>query len=285
MNAEESAFELGVVLPNSGEQATPRALAQIAEAAEALAFDHVWVSETMLVPREFGRDDTRTLDPLASLAYLAGRLERVKLGTSIVRVALHHPVQLAKQAASLQELSGGRLLLGVGVGWYEPEFRLLGQNFEDRGRRMDEALRLLRAIWTGERDFRGEYWSFENANFAPRPEPIPEVWVGGLSRRSIARARELGDVWHPNSGDLENVRAAKQLWPQGRVVPRAGLSYEPGDSPTLAGPPNEIARRIEALRDAGADGLVITFGTEPEGTVAAMKRFRREVAPRAGLLP
>jgi probable F420-dependent oxidoreductase len=276
-------FELGVVLPNFGEQASARALGRIADAAEELGFNHVWVSESTLVPEDAG-GDARTLDPFACLAYIAGRLERVKLGTSIIRLPLHHPVDLAKQTASLQELSGGRLLLGVGVGYYEPEFRLLGQSFEDRGRRTDDALRLLRAIWAGERDFRGEYWSLENVRFAPLPEPAPEIWVGGLSRRSIRRARELGDAWHPNSGDLDNVRAAKQLWPEGRVIPRAGLSFEPGESPTLAGPPDEIARRIETLRAAGADGLVITFGTEPEETVEAMERFKREVVPRAGLL-
>jgi probable F420-dependent oxidoreductase len=284
MDAGRRGFELGVVLPNSGEQASARPLVRIAEAAEELGFDHVWVSESMLVPDEFGGGDTRTLEPFATLAYLAGRLARTRLGTTIVRVPLHHPVQLAKQTASLQELSGGRLVFGIGIGWYEPEFGLLGQSFEDRGRRTDEALRLIRAIWAGEPDFRGEYWSLENVRFAPRPEPAPEIWVGGLSRRSIRRARELGDAWHPNSGDLDNVRAAKELWPEGRVIPRAGLSFEPGDSPTLAGPPDEIARRIESLRAAGADGLVITFGTEPEETVAAMERFGREVAPRAGLL-
>jgi alkanesulfonate monooxygenase SsuD/methylene tetrahydromethanopterin reductase-like flavin-dependent oxidoreductase (luciferase family) len=92
---------------------------------------------------------------------------------------LHHPIHLAKQTATLQELSGGRLILGVGVGYYEPEFRLLGQSFEDRGRRTDEALRLLPAVWAGERDFRGEYWSFENVPFSPLPEPAPEVWLAG----------------------------------------------------------------------------------------------------------
>jgi probable F420-dependent oxidoreductase len=284
MNARGTEFELGVVLPNSGPHATAPALARIAGAAEELGFDHVWVGETMLVPEEFGGSDTPTLDPLASLAYLAGRLERVRLGTTIVRLPLHHPVDLAKQTASLQELSGGRLLLGVGVGWSEAEFRLLGQSFEERERRTDEALRVLRAIWAGEPDFRGDYWSFENARFAPRPEPAPQVWVGGLSRRSIQRARELGDAWHPNSGDVTYLRTAKELWPEARVIPRAGLSYEPGDSPSLAGPPEEIARRIEAYRAEGAAGLVITFGAEPEATVAAMEKFKREVAPRAGLL-
>jgi probable F420-dependent oxidoreductase len=284
MDARPPRFELGVVLPNSGEQASAGPLGRIAEAAEELGFDHVWVSETTLVPEEFGGGDTRTLDPFASLAYLAGRLGRIKLGTSIVRLPLHHPVHLAKQTATLQELSGGRLILGVGVGYYEPEFRLLGQSFEDRGRHTDEALRLLHAVWAGERDFHGEYWSFENVRLAPRPEPAPEVWVGGLSRRSIRRAREFGDAWHPNSGNLDGVREAKQLWPEGRVIPRAGLSYEPGELPTLAGPPDEIARRIEALRAAGADGLIITFGTEPDETVTAMERFKREVAPRAGVL-
>jgi probable F420-dependent oxidoreductase len=284
MSARRTEFELGVVLPNSSAHATAPALARIAEAAEELGFDHVWVGETMLVPEEFGGRDTPTLDPIACLAFLAGRLERVRLGTTIVRLPLHHPVHLAKQTASLQKLSRGRLLLGVGVGWSEPEFRLLGQSFEERERRTHEALRVLRAIWAGEPDFRGEYWSFENARFAPRPEPAPEVWVGGLSRRSIQRAREFGDAWHPNSGDLKYLRTAKELWPEGRVIPRAGLSYEPGDSPSLAGPPEEIARRIEAYRAEGAAGLVITFGTEPEQTVAAMERFKREVAPHVGLL-
>jgi probable F420-dependent oxidoreductase len=283
VDAERRRFELGVVLPNSGEQATAQALRRIAEAAEELGFDHVWVSESTLVPEEFG-SDTPTLEPFAILAYLAGRLGRIKLGTSIVRLPLHHPVQLAKQTATLQDLSGGRLLLGVGVGYYEPEFRLLGQSFEDRGRRTDEALRLLRAIWAGERDFEGEYWSFENVRLAPLPEPAPEIWVGGLSRRSIRRARELGDAWHPNSGDIEHLSSAKALWPDGRVIPRAGLRYEVGDSPSLAGPPEEIARRIDGYQAAGAAGLVITFGMEPEATVAAMERFAREVAPRAGLL-
>jgi probable F420-dependent oxidoreductase len=279
--AEGPRFELGVVLPNFGEQTSGQSLARIAGAAEELGFDHVWVGESVLVPEG---SDAHTLDPLACVAYLAGKLKRVKFGTSIVRVPLHHPVDLAKRTASLQELSGGRLLLGVGVGWHEPEFRLLGQSFEDRGRRMDEALRLLRALWAGERDFRGAYWSFEGVRLAPLPEPAPEIWVGGLSRRSIRRASELGHVWHPNSGDIDNLRMAKELWPEGRVVPRAGLRFEPGESPSLAGPPEEIARRIEAYRAAGAAGLVITFGTEPEGTVAAMERFKREVAPRAGVL-
>jgi probable F420-dependent oxidoreductase len=284
MSARRSEFELGVVLPNSGAHATARALARIADAAEELGFDHLWVGETMLVPEEFGGSDTPTLDPLATLAYLAGRLERVRLGTTIVRLPLHHPVDLAKQTSSLHELSGGRLILGVGVGWSEAEFRLLGQSFEDRERRTDEALRVLRAIWAGEPDFRGDFWSFENVGFAPHPEPAPQIWVGGLSRRSIRRARELGDAWHPNSGDFRYLRTAKELWPEGRVIPRAGLSYEPGDSPSLAGPPEEIARRIDGYRAAGAAGLVITFGEEPGETVAAMERFKREVAPRAGLL-
>jgi probable F420-dependent oxidoreductase len=281
-NAEGRRFELGVVLPSFGQQASAGPLVRIAQAAEELGFDHVWVGESILVPESFGTD-LPALDPFASLAYLAGTLERIKLGTSIVRLPLHHPVDLAKRTASLQELSGGRLVLGVGVGYDEAEFRLLGQSFEDRGRRMDEALRIIRAIWAGEPDFHGEYWSFENVRFAPLPDPAPEVWVGGLSRRSLRRARELGDAWHPNSGDLDNVRAATELWPEGRVIPRAGLSFEPGASPTLAGPPDEIARRIEALRTAGAAGLVITFGTEAEATVGAMERFKREVAPLTGL--
>ena len=92
---------------------------------------------------------------------------------------LHHPIHLAKEVATLQELSGGRATLGVGVGWHRDEFDFMGVPFEGRGRRADEALRVVRALWTGERDFEGRFWSFSDATFAPLPSPQP----GDLGRR------------------------------------------------------------------------------------------------------
>jgi alkanesulfonate monooxygenase SsuD/methylene tetrahydromethanopterin reductase-like flavin-dependent oxidoreductase (luciferase family) len=113
-----------------------------AELAEESGFGSVWATEHLLVAEEQADPYGTVLEPLGCLSWLAGRLERVELGTSVVLVPLHHPVHLAKKAATLQQLSWGRLKLGVGVGWHEPEFRFLGYGFSDRGRRTDEALRL-----------------------------------------------------------------------------------------------------------------------------------------------
>jgi probable F420-dependent oxidoreductase len=129
-----------------------------------------------------------------TFGWIAGRTERIGLGTSIVLVPLHNPMHLAKEVATLQELSGGRFTLGVGMGWNEDEFDFMGAEFKGRGRRADEAIRLLRALWNGERDFEGEFWSFHDATSEPHPSPQLEIWVGGSSDRAIRRALKLGDA-------------------------------------------------------------------------------------------
>src|SRR5262245_4626221 len=151
-------------------------------------------------------------------------------------------MHLAKEVATLQELSGGRFRLGVGMGWHRDEFRFMGVPFARRGRRADEALRLMRALWSGEHSFEGEYWSFHDATAEPHPSPLPEIWVGGSSERAIRRARELGDVWHPSRGsDPEHVRRVKEEHPELRVVPRTA------------------AENVDAMLEAGAEGAVVSF--------------------------
>jgi probable F420-dependent oxidoreductase len=182
-----------------------------------------------------------------------GWTERIGLGTSIVLVPLHHPMHLAKEVATLQELSGGRFTLGVGMGWHREEFHFMGIPFEGRGRRADEAIRLMRALWNGERDFKGEFWSFQHATSEPRPSTRPEIWVGGSSERAIRRALELGDGWHPSRGsDPEHVRHVKERHPELRVIPRVA------------------SESVEEMLEAGADGAVVQFSDE-----AAMRDFAR----------
>jgi len=255
-------FELGVILPNYGDETTPDGVARVAEAAEEGGLDSVWATEHVLVGPEGADAFGRVLAPLPTLAWLAARTSRVGLGSSVLILPLHNPVHVAKEAATIHELSGGRLRLGVGIGWHEDEFRFLGESFADRSRRTNEAIRLIRALWAGESSFTGRYWSFEGAAFAPLPDPPPELWVGGRSDRALRRAREHGAVWHPTRIEPDELRRAKESWPDGRIVPRTGGADA-----------DDVARQVEAFREAGADGAVVSFGTEPDRAVESLRRF------------
>jgi probable F420-dependent oxidoreductase len=236
-----------VILPNYGRDASPDAIRRSAETAEELGFDSVWATEHIIVGPEGVDPYGRVYDPLVTLGWIAGWTERVGLGTSIVLIPLHNPMHLAKEVATLQELSGGRFTLGVGMGWHKDEFDFMGVEFKNRGRRANEAIRLMRALWSGERDFDGEYWSFHDATAEPQPAPQPEIWVGGSSEPAIRRALELGDVWHPSRGsDAEHVRRVKDQHPQLRVIPRTA------------------AANVEAMLEAGAEGAVVQFPDEAE---------------------
>ena len=283
MNEQRASLEVGIVLPNYGHLASVDGIARVADAAEELGFDSVWVTDHLLVDEEVADPYGTVLEPMSCLAGLASRLERVRLGTSIVLLPLRHPVHLAKEAATVQQLSDGRLRLGIGVGWHEPEFHFLGYDFSDRGRRADESLRLMRALWEGQREFGGEYWSFENAHFGPLPDPPPEIWVAGNSSHSLRRARELGDAWHPLALGPEDMRQAKQSWSEGRIIPRYELRLgEEAEqrSSRIGGSPVEVADQISELAQAGVDGVVLSAGLDPETIVRALREFAREVAPR-----
>ncbi|MFL5935455.1 MAG: TIGR03619 family F420-dependent LLM class oxidoreductase [Gaiellaceae bacterium] len=246
-------MHFGVILPNYGADSSPDGVRRVVETAEELGFDSVWTTEHIVVGPEWIDPYGRVYDPLVTLGWIAGWTERVRLGTSIVILPLHNPFHIAKQAATLQELSGGRAIVGVGMGWYEREYGFMGVEFAGRGRRGDEAIRLMRALWNGERDFEGRHWSYSDATADPRPSPAPEIWIGGSSARAIRRARELGDVWHPSRGsDAAHVRVVKEEHPELRVMPRT------------------VPEHVDAMLDAGAEGAVVMFADE-----AAMREFAR----------
>ena len=193
----------GLVLRNMGPQSTAPVLAACARAAEDLGFDEVWVVDHIAIPPDDAEGSGgRYLDPLASLAWLAGRTERVGIGTAILNLPYRPALPTAKQLATIQELSGGRLRVGVGVGWMEPEFRALGVDRRRRGRLTDEALDAFHR-WFGSDEVEANGQPFL---FRPRPTR-PSFFIGGGSEAALRRAVRVGDGWMPMGADPERLAA------------------------------------------------------------------------------
>jgi len=179
-------------------------LAAIAQGAEELGFRSVWATDHLLVPTENYRPYGRLLEALTLLSFLATKTKEVRLGTSVLIVPMRNPVEVAKQVATIDVLSGGRALLAVGAGWLEKEFRFLNANFAQRGAFLDESIRLVRALWSQERiNFQGKFFNIADGVFEPKPVQGggPPIWVGGNSRSAMRRAARLGDGWHPVGPD------------------------------------------------------------------------------------
>ena len=212
------------------------------------------------------------LDSLTTLTFLAGCTRRVKLGTSILVLPLHNPILLAKQAAALHTLSGGRLLLGLGAGWCEEEFQLMGVDFSQRGSLMDEYIDVLRELLEADLPkHHGEEISFGDTLF-PRPEtPLP-LLIGGNSARALRRAAERGDGWHglwlrpeelpPHLTAIRNIRLQRdfQITLRIDVCVHDGAAAE-SKSTGLSGTAEQLALRLRAYEQLGVNHLVLDFMT------------------------
>src|SRR6202034_866635 len=141
-------MQVGIHLPHAGEQATPERIRRAAQRAEDMGLSDVWVSEHIIVPRATFPRSPLFYDPVLSLTWAAAVTKRVRLGTSVLVLPMRHPLPLAKELATLQNFSEGRLILGAGVGWLEAEFAALGVPFHERGRRLDEGLAMMKAVWS-----------------------------------------------------------------------------------------------------------------------------------------
>lgn len=229
-------------------------LVRVVQCADRLGLDHVTCSEHVAVPTAVARERGGTYwDPLATLSYLACATDRIRLATHVVVLGYAHPLALAKRYATLDRLSGGRLVLGVGVGSLAEEFALLGAPFDDRGARADDALRALRAGFASTTpSYEGQYYSFTDLVVDPAPvQPRVPIWVGGRSRRSLRRAVELGDGWAPFGlgyreiaqllADVDLPDGFDVVLPTGRVDP--------------LGDPDGTRSRVERARAAGATRL------------------------------
>jgi probable F420-dependent oxidoreductase len=227
-------------------------LARIAETADRLGFHHLTCSEHVAIPTDVAQARGATYwDPLATLGYLAARTERIRLATQVLVLGYHHPLEIAKRYGTLDLVSGGRVVLGLGVGSLQEEFELLGATFEGRGAIADDALAALRAA-LGERtpSYRGEHFSF--ADLVVEPHAVQQhvpLWIGGRTPRSLRRAVTLGDGWVPFGLGLDalaEMLARVELPPDFEVVLSPGRPVDP------AGDPDGTASRLARVRAAGA---------------------------------
>ena len=200
-------MQLGIHLPHAGEQATPALIKRLAIRAEALGLSDVWVSEHIIVPRAAFPRSPLFYDPVLTLTWVAAVTTRVRLGTSVLVLPMRHPLPLAKELATLHNLSEGRLILGAGVGRLEPEFDELGVPFHERGRRMDEGIAMMCAVWSQDPvTFKAKYIPavIEAMSMLPMPiSPIP-IWIGGSSEAALKRTERM-DGWHGSRHSPEEV--------------------------------------------------------------------------------
>jgi probable F420-dependent oxidoreductase len=251
---------VGLFAVNSHSCAEPQAAAQVAQLAERLGYDSLWAGEHVVVPSPRVEPspmepDEPILDPLVALAHLAGHTERVALGTGVIILPQRNPLVLAKQVASLDVLSGGRLILGIGVAYLEPEMAAIGVPMEGRGTRADEYLAAMRSLWeAGAPAYHGKYVDFEGVDAYPKPvqRPLPVV-VGGRSERAFLRAARHADGWY---GFLVGLRAMAEYREGLRAaVERTGRS-EPLHISVSPSRPMD-AETVRAYAELGVQRLIL----------------------------
>jgi probable F420-dependent oxidoreductase len=275
-------MKFGVWIPNCRDLATPEIIRHAAVRAEQLGYDSVFASDHVVVPNAYvERFGAGIFDPLITLSVLAGATSRVLLGTTVLIVPYRNPVLTAKMVSSLDALSGGRVVLGIGAGWVPEESAMLGVPFAERGAMTDEYLAAMRELWTSPTpSFSGRYTQFSEVSFEPKPlqKPHPPIWVGGHSPAALRRAASVGSAWHPINRSAEEIRSgraeiARLCQAHGRSVPPAvtmridtcvlqgGRSAPaPLHGPSmLAGEPAALTDKIGELADAGVEHLVLEF--------------------------
>ena len=318
------AVRFGQSLPTTGANATPENIRTVAQRAENLGFDSVWVSDHLVIPHQIGSNYPYThdgatpfsprgtyFDAIGALTFVAGCTQRLRLATNVLIVPYRNPVITAKQLATLDVLSGGRLILGVGVGWMKEEFEYLGlDTYEQRGAVTDEYIQLYQELWSSEDpEFQGEYYQVSGAGFYPKPvqKPHPPFWVGGHSGPAMRRAAKYCDGWvpygarpTPTSGGrtiLEPDQMAASIARMRTLTSRFGrpedaveivmlcaIGFDDAatgpDRTRLTGSTEQIVEDLRKYREVGVQTFLVGF---PSRSFAESgenaERFSREVMP------
>jgi probable F420-dependent oxidoreductase len=269
-------------------------LAAIARKAEELGFESLWIPEHIILPAKlrsrypYSKDgrmpappDVPLHDPMLALAYVAALTTKIRLATGIYVVPIRNAFATAKAVASLDVLSGGRFIFGVGIGWLEEEFEAVGMSFKDRALRTREYLELMKALWSEDDPvYRGKTVGIEGFKFMPKPvqKPRPPVVFGGNTEPSLRRAARLGDGWYGIGDSLDGLRAdiarlREHERAAGRAKPleltvslRAGEPLSPG--------------QVELLAEMGVERILVAMGPATRDALAGMEKFAAEVMSR-----
>lgn len=266
------------MLPDESPTMPVRTLVDLARAAEDLGYTTAWLPDHVLPPGEYGATFGGVYEPLVTIGHLTAVTEHLRFGTSVLVAPLRDPFVLAKQVATLHQLSGGRVIFGVGVGWNMPEFDAVGADYAHRGAVTDEMLALLGHLFSGgAAPYQGRRFSYEQGVFAPVPDGAVPIMIGGNSDAALRRAASYGDVWQGIPADpgafAERVRALAKLADGRDVVPALRIGWD-GRTPV-----EQVADAAVAYREAGAAQLAVHFG-EHEGTAARMTALANALAGR-----
>lgn len=282
---------------------------ELATRAEMLGFDSIWISDHVVLPTRYQNRFSKVLyDPFVLLASIAAKTKEILLGTSVIIAPYRNAIVVAKMVSTIDVLSDGRVIFGLGPGWMEEEFDLLGIPFNERGARTDECIKVFKELWQkDEPRFEGEFCSFSNIKFYPKPiqEPHPPIWIGGISKKAIARAVELGDGWHPAwlSPDQmeENIRDLKTIAKRRgrsldnfafsirnrlRILKASGakkpdFSESRGDYTfSFYGTTEEIINKVAQFESIGVSHIIFDLDVENDDEMFNMiEQFSKEIMP------
>jgi len=286
----------GVVFPQTEIGKDPSAIRDFAQAAEELGYHHLLAYDHVVGANPASRPGWRPPytykdtfhEPFVLFGYLAGLTKRIELVTGVIILPQRQTVLVAKQAAALDVLSGGRLRLGIGIGWNPVEYEALGENFKNRGRRSEEQVEVMRKLWTQELvTFEGEWYKITDAGLNPLPiqRPIP-IWFGGGHDQTLRRVARLGDGWFPLLGPDDKCRAM--------IEKIRAYTREAGRDPRSVGiesrimvgqgSPEQWTKEIQAWKELGATHVTANTMkaglSSPSGHVEAIRRFRAVIAER-----
>ena len=274
-------MRVGIHLPHIGRKAGPEAIRRAAIQAEELGFADVWTSEHIIIPMGAPYPPSAIFyEPVLTLTWAAAFTKKVGLGTSVLVLPMRHPLPLAKELATLQNLSEGRLILGAGVGWMQAEFAALGAPFRERGRRMDEGIAMMRAAWTQDPvSFPARHVPavIEDMRMLPQPvKPIP-IWIGGSSEAALARAVRIADGWHGSRLSPDQaapiVRRLREQRPQSQFVISVRYGWDGKNEDALR-------TRLATYREAGVEHILVEPAErELEDWLHAVERVARAAEP------